>query len=522
MNDELPTRTDTRGRAAGTALQRAAMVHAWNAPAPERPTVWLRPALVMAAVVAVIAGLVWVSGRQAEPADQRDPADLRYVIGDLPEGWKATEARDESTVLRPNEFGITMATYGTRDDPMAPYVQIIWQDPAKDDGLLITGLPNMAGYSNLREVAVRDGVAACGDDQQTVRCAMDSLDGQLQVNAIGLADDRIAQLFSAVQVVDGEPFIELASLPAGLSPLFHGDPYEQISVVWSRVMGDGPAIVNYSHAASDSGASLIIGWADENDMASAAGFGELAAVKVNGNGGYIGLVPYSGLREIVWRDGDRTFALATDDPAVDLVALAESVRPATNAEWSAIDVEVPNEPAVGGTDGTVVAGTVPETVPGEVPATTDPSVSMPDAVVGDVAVTQVVEPVNAATVLYSCTSPEGESGQVQVAILAGSILVSDATGGGSTLLPLDGTVYSKPVLVGVNGGVGAVAVSTDPRAAQLRVTRSNGERWVLDLVVVQGHPELKVGVIVLAEDQLVTYDVVDADGNVLASGPELG
>lgn len=519
MNDELFTLIDARGQSAGAALHRAAAVHPWTAKPPKRPVVWVRPALVLAAAVALLAGLVWVARKPTEPAGHT-PAGLRYVIGDLPNGWKATEAHDASSALQPNLYGIKVATFGTYDDPTAPYVQVIWQDPAKDD-MVITGLANMAGYSNLREVAVGSRVAACGEDVHVVRCAMDGPDGQVQLNAVGLADDRIAQLFGAVQILDGQPFIAPASLPAGLSPLFHGDPYAQRSVVWAWQLGPGPSIVNYSNPSSDNGAGLVTGWADDNDMAAAAMFGEVTTVDVAGHVGYLGSLAGLGwnLRELVWRDGDRTFAIYTGDANADMVALAESVRPATDAEWSSIAVDAPSEPATDGTDATAVVGTVADTLLGETPPPTDP---VPDGVVRDVVVTQVVEQVNAVTALYSCSSPDGESEQVQVAVLAGNVLISNLTGGGSALFPVAGTEPVMFQIVGTGEGTAVVVVSTDLTATRLRVTRSDGERYVLDLVAVPGHPELKIGAVVVPGGTLVGFDVVDANGSVLVADPLQG
>lgn len=516
MNDKLITLTDTRGRAAGTALQRAAMAHAWNAPAPKRPTVWLRPALVMAAVVAVIVGLLWVSGRSAEPADQRDPADLRYVIGDLPEGWTASEAHDESTSLRPNDFGLTVAAYGTPNDPMAPYAQVLWLEPPTNGSV---SFPDLAGYSNLREVSAGSGVAACGDDRHVVHCALQIPDGPLQLGAVGLADTQLGQLLVAVQIVDGEPFIEPSKLPTGMTRLWHGNPFAQNPVVWSWQLGAGPSTVVYSIASRDTGGGLAIGWADENDMASAAMIGEFTRVDVGGNQGYIGTTPVPGLREVVWRDGDLTFALYSHDPSVDLVAMAESVRPASAAEWSAIAVDATaTEPdATTPTEGTEVA-TPESTIQGAAPTETDPPITVDAAgEVRDVTVLQTVRPINEFDASYSCELPSGTYGSVQIAVVAGTVLAREPSGNGSFEWRVDGPVFTEATPYAIGGADGVIAISTDPAARQLRVTQANGDRYVLDLVPVQNHPEVRVGVIVLPTASFVTYDVIDADGNVLTS-----
>ena len=54
------------------------------------------------------------------------------------------------------------------------------------------------------------------------------------------------------------------------------------------------------------------------------------------------------------------------------------------------------------------------------------------------------------------------------------------------------------------------------------MTRSNGERYVLDLVPAQGHPEVHLGVVLVPNGTLVRFDVIDADENVIEFDPQVG
>lgn len=520
MNDELLTLTDTRGRAAGTALQRAAMVHAWNAPAPKRPTVWLRPALVMAAVIAVIAGLVWVSGRQADPADQRDPADLRYVIGELPEGWRIEQAQEADAGLRlSDEFNIRMALFGTPGQPTAPALQLYWQDPSVDIGVTVGGLMGLADGANLREVGDAPNTAACADLFGTTRCVMNTSFGQINLTSYGLDDADLARPLADLRIVDGEISVEPAALPDGMVVIYQGGWDDQRSLLWAPMKGPGASWVSYSYSVSDRGIVLMTGWQADNDLVGASlTWGDLQPTTVNGRPAYSGFSPLMDSTVLFWNDGTRAFALVNSGTTVDLVAMAASVRPAAGDEWSSVVVD----PSSGSDDSTPAEGTyaaTPETtVLGEAPPGTDPPVTLPAAgEVRDVAVTQTVQQITEVDASYSCELPSGSYGGVQIAVVAGLVFAREPSGNGSFEWRVDGPAFTEATPYSVDANAGVIAISTEPSATQLRVTRASGDRYVLDLVSVANHPEVKVGVIVLPPASFVTYDVVDAEGNVLTS-----
>jgi len=526
MNDELFTLIDARGHAAGAALHRAAAVHPWTAKAPKRPIVWVRPALVVAAVVALLAGLVWVAHKPAPPAGHT-PAGLRYVIGDMPAGWTLESTQDQSST---SLNGIVVASYGTYDDPTAPYVAIEWVDPARSSGTSLAGTSALNFYSNLREVAAGSATAVCGDKGSRTQafCALDTPNGPLQVQASRATDAQIGQLLGAVEIVNGEPFVAAASVPAGMSTLAHGDVYAHPFLTWAQ-SNVGLTAAVYSNTSGDRGVTLATGWASDNDMAAAAAFAEMDQVDVGGHTGYLGTVQGPNLHELAWRDGERTFALTSDDGTLDLVALAASVRPATDTEWAAaLVVRVPS----GGPDGTSLTegtdGTTPSPVPGTEPGAspeTDPPASVPDGpiVTHDVAITQTVEPVSANDATYSCELPDGSFGSFQVAVAAGTVFMREPSGrSGSSSFKLAEKVSTTATFMDAGAGVAVVAISTDPAARQLRVTRSNGERYVLDLVPAEGHPDVHVGVVIIPDGTLVTFDVIDAEGKVLTVDPQLG
>lgn len=519
MNDDLMTLTDTRGREAGGALQRAATMRSWNSSAPKRPVVWLRPALVMAAVVAVLAGLVWVSGRPAEPTDQLDPAGLRYVIGEVPTGWtaqRALGAEEGATSARSN---IRVSTFGTPGDATAPMLRIAWQDPSRESDNSLGGVTGIALSNNLREIAVGDDVAACADDGPALWCVLDSTVGMLQVSSSGLTDDDVGRLLAAVQYVDGDTVIEPADLPEGMAQLSRGG-IEQSPVLSVPMKLPRASQVTYTPSIGNDSLILTTGWAADNDLAGVATWGYMKKADVSGHVAYLGISTQMGLIGLFWTDGVRAFALVSADSSLDFVSVAESVRSATGDEWVAIVVDRPlitdyTTPI----EGTLVDAS--EATMMGAPADTNPPVSLaPSSDLRDVAVTQTVRPISEFDAAYSSELPDGVFGEIRIAVVANTVLAREASGdSGSLSWQLDGTVFTSanPYWGASDGAKGVIAASTDPRATQLRVTRQNGDRYLLDLVAVQNHPELKVGVVMLPPGSFVTFEVVDADGNVMLS-----
>lgn len=519
MNDELMTLTDARGRAAGSALQRASATRSWIASVPKPPVVWQRPALLMAAVVAVIAGLVWVTGRPSEPTDLRDPDGLRYVIGDVPSGWTAVQAQAADDGPASAVSNIRLSTFGTPGDATAPMLRIAWQDASRASDNSLGGVTGIASYDNLREVAVGDDVAACGDDVSSLRCVLNSTLGMLQVSSTGLADDDVGRLLADVEYVDGDTVIEPADLPEGMTQLSRGG-IEQSPVLWVPMKVPGASQVTYTTTIGDDSLLLTAGWAADNDLAGVATWGDMQKVDVGGHVAYLGANPPMGVTGLFWTDGIRAFALVSADESLDLLTVAASVRPATDDEWAAIlvdqplvtDYTSPVEGTVVDASGTTMLDATPET---------DPPVSAPtSAELHDVAVTQIVRAISEFDASYSSELPDGVFGEVKIAVVADTVLARGALGpGGSFSWELDDSIFTDAFpYYGTGDGVdGVIAVSTDPAATQLRVTRRNGDRYLLDLVAVQNHPDLRVGVVMLPTGSFVTFDVVDADGLLLVS-----
>ena len=148
-------RLDERGRAAGAGLRAAATFRpaaSDTALVPSRTPRGMVWAAALA-LVAVVAGVVYLTGRDTPPADTPDPTtgSLRSVLGDLPEGWSVTSAKDVGVATAPNnDDGVQYVLYGTSGDPTAPTVLLLWSG----ETMALTADDFQASGSEYREFEV--------------------------------------------------------------------------------------------------------------------------------------------------------------------------------------------------------------------------------------------------------------------------------------------------------------------------------------------------------------------------------
>lgn len=519
MNDDPMTLIDARGRDAGAALKHAAALRPQTASAPARPAQWQRPVLAVSVLVAVVVGLVWVSDRRVEPAENRDPAGLRYVLGDAPVGWTAERAQDADDALISGPLAtVRISVFGTRGDAIAPVLKIVWQDPTRESDVTVGGIMTVAGLDNLREIKSGGTVAACGDLGSSLSCVLNTSNGTVQSISTHLTDSDVGRLLNAVQFVDGETIVQPSALPAGMALLAQGGWDQMLPVLWAPTKVPGASHVDYTASNRQKTLVLVTGWANENDLAGAGAWGDMQSTRVGGQPAFIGVNPVMNWKGLFWTEGDRAFALVASDTSLDLVSAAASVRPATTEEWDEIVVSDPPitdfTTPVDGTSLTEPDGTAPAA-----PAETDPPILLPASVeVRDVSVVQTVRPITDFDAGYSSDITEGPHGEVQIAVVANTVIARDESRtGGSTSKELDGTVFTEANYLAVDGNTAVVAMSTDPSVRQLRVTCKDGIRYILNFVAVENQPDLKVAVIVLPPANIVTFDVVDANGNVIMS-----
>ena len=229
----------------------------------------MRPALVAAAVVLLVVGLVAVTRRENAPTN--DPAALRFLAGDLPAGWTPVSTKDVGVQHGPAPLPGFSVLYGAPDDPTAPAVLLSWVDP----DLPLDQRPPSLGFgflfvaTDVHQFDVQGRTAGCGTLQVgSLICGVDTVHGFVQVRSSGLSFDKLADLVDTIEFTSG-PRLAPAALPHGLSLLFAGDSGSVEASGMGNSDSAGVASVIYEGPQGQTG-DLSTGWLDEQELAFAA------------------------------------------------------------------------------------------------------------------------------------------------------------------------------------------------------------------------------------------------------------
>lgn len=516
MSDERCALIDARGHAAAGALRTQASLRLPTRPlaaAPHRRNGWLRPALLVTVVGALVAALVIVAASDDAPSVGHDPKGLRYLVGDLPTGWKATSTKDAGVRVDVPQFDAHGYLYGTAGDPTAPTIELRWNDPAhprKDLYEFGFGFAFLMGTTDLRQFEVAGRDAGCGNSTYVpggVECVVDTNDGMVYVTSGGLSAEALSGLLQAMTITADGPTLPDAVLPAGMVFIGARDLSETSPVVHGSGGSLGSAAVVYQ-GPGESTAWLETSWAGGDDLAAAATAADWQRTTVAEHAAFIGAATEGRGVRLLWQQDGRVFSLGMVGDTADALAMAESVRAARGDEWSAIGAvpDVPQSPDTT-TGATETSG--PSDGGDGSPVTLAPGVD-----IADVDVVQRMEQVTPDDYRFTVALPDGTFGGGAVAVVAGNVFLRTDYGTGfhlSLASSLDGPVANG---IGDNNVGGAFAVSRDPQWTILRVTRSNGERYTMQMVELPGHPGVWIGVVLLPPGTLVTAEILDATGHV--------
>jgi hypothetical protein len=500
---------DARGRAAATAVRRN--VAARPVPAAPEPSRAgrVRPALMAAAAVLLVVGLVAVTRR--DPAPANGPAALRFVVGDPPEGWTPVSTKDVGVQHGPDPLPGFNVLYGAADDPTAPAVLLSWVNPELplDQRPPSLGFGFLSVATDVHQFDVQGRSAGCGTlPVGSLICAVDTAHGFVQVRSSGVGFDELAQLLDTVEFADG-PRLAEAALPEGVSLLFAGDS----GAAEASGMGnsDSAAVASVTYRGPDGRTGdLTTGWLDEQELAFGAFFGTWQSFTIDGDRAYwTSGDTDSSVRVILVRDR-RAFTLRLVGDLATAEAMVGSARRASDREWTSIHSVAPPEESPNTT------GTAPE-APADTASlpTLDPAVT-----VTDLRVDQTITQNTPDDASLSVRLPEGEFGGASVAIVGDryAVRTSDGPGGGGTIdIGVNLTQFGTSTLPGASTTRGVVVTTGGLEAATLRVTGTEGTRYLVDLVAMPNHPALRFAMVALPSGSVVGADVIDAAGNVVAS-----
>ena len=469
------------------------------------------PALVGAvvAVVAVVGGVLWLRQPDSqddgvfEGASAAPQPDLHWVLDAPPGDTVAFGASDfypavySLTWTAAGSFRTSM--YGAADDPSAPAIVLGIGDELNMDGVAGMG----AASTDMRRWTFGDdGTGLCGSDPSGMRRCLLWVDGRvIGAHATGWTDADLQRMLSSVRIDGGTPLLDESALPAGTSLL--GTWKNQVPTPDAATDGSEPVSALSYLDRTGRRFVLTTGHAATHDIASAFELGATDATTVDGVTYYSGDLGPLAYRTVVWERDGRTFVLgAIGAPDDDLIALARGVRPASADEWAAavsatppaVD-QMPAAPTTVAPPTTAAFAPAPATVT-DVPVT----VTAVDGEDGGGLVLTAALPDGSATPLTLFVVPGG-----QVPVLDG---IADPYG-------LDDA--GRPVVMAARSDTSwaAFVVTTEPSARQLRVTRSNGDRYVADLVPYPGQDGTWVAAIVVPRDEIVGAELVDEFGNRL-------
>jgi hypothetical protein len=269
-------------------------------------------------------------------------------------------------------------------------------------------------------------------------------------------------------------------------------------------------------------ATLTVVPSSESEIPMLGFAGEhIEAVELQGSAAwFVEYQPDSGGRALVWQRDRQTFVLTSVGLSNgEMVDLANSVRPSRSGELP--ELSGAGQIATGPGE-TVLVDAVPEgsSNPDDAPAETIPAPSVPDNfqpvdVPFDVEL-DVVSP-NEATL--SGTVDDGFAFKIDITVVADTVRIAPSATQAQAMGSLTGRVNEDPdqQIFFFGGGEEAVAVvATDlAEATTLAVLRSNGERYLLQLNTTAAHPEVRFAGIGIPSRELLSAQLLDADGNVL-------
>lgn len=470
------------------------------APSPRpRRTRWILLG-VMAALWAGAAGAVIVATRREDaeatgaftPSAHADLTQLRYVIGDLPEGYSSRMGVSAEAAVPPSPADAPLsapsAAYATPDDPSAPRVWVTASDEALEPGFVY--LDQTTGVVESQFDGRR---AACGNFEvladldvgpEQVWCYIDAEPEMVMLRSEGLGIEDTVAMLQGLQFEGEEPRLDPAVLPEGMELI---DAYgaagpDQYATSLARYAG--PCTTNLS---------LVIAWDDEMDLATARlESREWTIVDIGGEPGHLS-VGGRNASTLVWEADGRAFQLsAMSDGEVDLLAIANSVHAATPEEWAALNVQQP--------------------------APTLPALSS-SAATDTVDALQVTEELGTGGGTVQLQSAIGDSGVATVAWDDDRAIVTTGAGEEIWACAVPMTVRIVPIDSEIVDGElrahGAMATVIGHGPRYLDVTSTDGTVVHTELVPMPGSTDAHIALVELPDGLVAAAQVTDTLGTVI-------
>jgi hypothetical protein len=503
--DEHEEGVDAILRSSGTNL-RTAMAHS-AIPDFRRPRGSVRRRWVIAVVTVgvLIAGLVAIGTNRNDQSVGNDPSRLHYLITSPPEGLPLVFVSEPGTQHGPTGATIGMNVYATDAAPLGPLLSVNGSAGSPD----LEVVPAASG-TNFQETTIDGRRAALADGENGRRLVYIEDGGHWAVLTARNIDDATLSKMAAslVRNADSSAVVPTEALLDGLTLVIPANaPIEDLTF--------GTNFSGLSYANPDGRSIGLQVYPPRLAARATLGLGvNLSATKVKGADGFVGSysmtlsVPQTDVHLLSWeRDGLEFRMTGYNVTDAQMMAAAESVEHASDSEWGGML----RQTGLATVPGAAPAGTVPAE---QAPAGTDPPFT---GEVKDVSMDVAVTDTSPNEQTWSGILPTGETWKVEVKRVFDSISMQPEVDGLPQGLSY-GPVARKP---GEEFGCcGPLSVMTaDTNATAMRVTTHDGDRFNIPLHDLPG-TGLRIAVVALANGsgpQLA--ELLDADGNVLASQP---
>lgn len=295
-----------------------------------------RPLLLAFVAAAVVIGLVLVVGRPTTRpvVDNRRPEDLRFLVDGVPAGWRLAATKDQGVGAVPERSGRDALVFGTPGDLAAPAMQLSWLSSDADATVGEIPGPHDVGPEFV-DLGVEGVDATCmAPISGGYECLLATAVGNMELDARNMSLEQIRTVVAGLRIAFGVVSVDPGAMPAGMVEFERGRQGMDPSYLADERSYSRTAYAPTDAADNTQNIQLYVAWDDGLDVASLAGIGPWEPTTVNGLPAFTYHFDFGlGTHSVFWTDGTRRFLLTAHGVDVDIVRLAESVRPAGADEW---------------------------------------------------------------------------------------------------------------------------------------------------------------------------------------------
>jgi hypothetical protein len=462
-----------------------------------RPRHWIGWIAVVAAVTVVVVGLVAIGTNRNESVGN-DQARLRWLVRDLPSGWKPDSVFDSATApARQIPDSFAMNVYATDAAPLGPMLTVQGTTDTTQEIELGSYSGDVVSYEEVELGGKRAAFATLQNGGRGLYIEINSV--WVYLSSRGISDDGLRELATTLTPdAAGHYDVGESALPDGLHKVVStSDPLGDVVSVSYISPGETGG---YLELATLPAAAVLMGSPPPTSF-------DLQPVSIGDFSGFVGSLtsdttaPPITAWTVLWRRDGLDFELTGQGLTREqILAAAASASPASPDEWE----HLLGSQIIGPGDTAPVA-----TSPAEVPTETAPTIAGGPR---DVAITVKVDDVSPNDEKWSGVLPTGESWSVKVTRVYDRMNVRYEVGGNvSSVFGLRTDPPTGTSIVCCH----PTAITNNPNATALRVLRSDGDRYTIPLHDLPGTGGVRVAFIALPDNVLA--ELLDADGNVLES-----